>query len=173
MEENISRREIVKVVVDASTLIALCRIDKILFLKQLFGKIYIPDAVYYEVVIKGQGKKGANIVKEFVGKWIEKKKVENRMAVDLLSGNLGYGEAETIVLAKELDANLLVIDEGKAKKLALSKGLTVVGLVRILIWAKKKGLIQELKPSLDELIKAGFRLDDETYSYVLEREDEL
>lgn len=172
MEEDVSRKTVVKVVVDASTIIALCKINKLQLLNQLFGKIYISDAVYYEVVIKGQGKKGANIVKESVGRWIEKKEVENRVAVDLLSGNLGDGEAETIVLSKELDANLLVIDEEKAKKLTISKGLTVVGLVRILIWAKRKGLIQELKTLLDELVKSGFRLDDETYSYVLKMEGE-
>ncbi|MBU1599289.1 DUF3368 domain-containing protein [bacterium] len=173
MEKDISSKEIVTVVVDASTIIALCRINKLQLLKHLLGKIYIPNAVYYEVVIKGREKKGANIVKEAIGKWIERKEVENRVAVDLLSGNLGDGEAESIVLAKELGADLLVIDEEKAKKLAISKKLPVVGLVRILIWAKRKGLMKELKPSLDELVKAGFRLDDETYSYVLQMEGEL
>ena len=70
----------------------------------------------------------------------------------MLSRSLDAGEAEAIVLSEELHADFLLIDDLKGRKFATRLGLVVVGSVGILLKAKKKGIINEVKPYLEKLI---------------------
>ena len=84
-----------KVVSDASPLIALSLIEKLYLLKELWGEIIIPEAVYKEVVIQGKGKPGALLAENAIeDKWIKEKN-----SVKFLMSILDYGEAEAIVLS--------------------------------------------------------------------------
>jgi len=82
---------------------------------------------------------------------------------------LDPGEAEAIALAKELKADLLLMDERRGRRVASRLGLRFVGLLGILVEAKHKGLIKAVKPILDSLItKAGFWLGNRLYTRILE-----
>ena len=87
------------VIADSSCLIGLRKIGQLDILPQIFGKIVIPEAVYHEVVIRGEGRAGAQEVKN--ADWIENKKVQNELAVKALRIHLGFGESEVIALANE------------------------------------------------------------------------
>ncbi len=147
------------VVSNSSPLIVLAKIEKLHILKDLFGKITIPKAVWNEIVVKGKGKPGAEEVEK--AKWIEIKEVGDKLSVEVLKGEIEIGEAEAIVLAKELNADLLIMDERIPRVIAESIGLRVAGSLAILYIAKKRGLIDE---DFDEIVRElrakGVRFSD-------------
>jgi len=143
------------VIADSSCLIALSKIGELEILNALFGNILIPKAVYIEVVVQGKGRAGSEEIKN--AKWIKVENVKNKLAVKALQINLGEGESEAITLAIEKDADLIILDDFKARQTAEELSLTFVGTLAILQKAKSKGLIKNFEKVLDELRKAGFR----------------
>ena len=97
------------VVSNASPLINLARIGKLDLLHDLYGELTIPEAVWREVVVEGAGQPGADEVKGAT--WIKRHAVANRQLVHALQQELDAGEAEAIVLASEMEAELLLMDE--------------------------------------------------------------
>ena len=136
------------IVSNAGPIIALARIGELDLLKQ-FKRIYISNEVYEQVVVKGEGKPGSTEVKG--SDWFITKEVKNTLAVESLTIELEKGEAETIIMALELNADLVLIDESIARDIAKSRGLEVIGTVGILARAYEKGVIKDLKASLDDL----------------------
>ncbi|MEE8390559.1 MAG: hypothetical protein V3S14_07150 [Anaerolineae bacterium] len=96
------------VVSDASLLINLARVGHFDLLVAFYGQLVIPQAVYDEVVARGQGRDGSREVKE--ASWIEVRVPQDELAVRALAAELGKGEASAIILAQELQAALLLID---------------------------------------------------------------
>jgi len=79
-----------------------------------------------------------------------------------LREQLDPGEAEAIVLAAELDAKLLLVDERRGRRIAIDRGLEVTGLLGVLAEAKARRLIPQCKPVLDDMIRvAGFWIGDD------------
>lgn len=148
------------VVVDSSSIIGLARVGKINILKEMFGKILISQDVFKEVVITGKGRPGSEEIEGAT--WIEKKRINDVRAVKriVVQERLSYGEAATIVLSKELKADLTILDEKKARGIAQVAGINVMGTAGMLEEASKRGIIDELREVLDELRKDGFRLSD-------------
>lgn len=89
-----------------------------------------------------------------------------------LRDRLGEGESEVIVLARELSAALVILDDATARRLAETEGLRVVGLLGLLLHAKERRLIGPLRPIVDEMVAAGFFLDESTYRAILRRAGE-
>jgi len=82
---------------------------------------------------------------------------------------LDRGEAESIALAAELRADLVLLDERRARRIASRLGLRYVGLVGILIEAKRRSKLPAVKPVLDALItQAGFWVSTDLYARVVE-----
>jgi predicted nucleic acid-binding protein len=144
------------VIADSSCLIGMSKIGKLDVLRELFGEILVPEAVYHEVVIKGAGKPGADAVK--AAEWIIRLAVRDELAVKTLRVNqLGQGECEAMVLALEQQADFLILDDGNARKAALALELPVIGTVAILHKAEQKGLLADFSGTLEQLKRAGFR----------------
>jgi predicted nucleic acid-binding protein len=152
------------IVSNAGPIIALARIGKLDLLKQ-FMQIYIPNEVYEQVVVKGEGKPGSTEVKD--SDWFITKEVKNKLAVESLTIELEKGEAETIILALELNAWLVLIDESIARDIAKSRGLEVIGTVGILAEAYERGVIKDLKKSLDDLRSKRVWISEKVYNRVL------
>lgn len=155
------------VVSNSTPLIALSAIGQFSLLQSLYSNMAIPEAVYDEVVIAGAGKSGSQEVANAV--WISKHIVLNQQAVtDLLNQTkLQIGESEAIILAQELNADLLILDDNNARKEAKTRNVSVTGTVGILLLAKQQGLIAVVKSSLDALLQSGFRLSTTTYQATL------
>ncbi len=157
------------VVSNASALINLARIGKLDLLRELYGQLIIPQAVWQEVVVEGAGQPGADEVKSAT--WIKTQAAMNRQLVHALQQDLDAGEAEAIALALEIEAELLLMDERLGRETARHLGLRYIGLIGVLIEAKHKGLIRAIKPHLDALRDvAGFRVKDALYLRVLQDE---
>lgn len=156
------------IVCNSGPLIALAKIERFDLLKSLFGRIYISERVWEEVVLKGRGKPGAAETEEAIHLWIEKRDVQDKFAVEILLADLGMGEAETIVLAKELNADILLLDDWDARLKAQKAGLNVKGTVGVLIMGYDTEYIVDLKTELDNLRKRGFWLTEGVYQSILQ-----
>ncbi len=157
---------VVSVVSDSSPLVNLARIGRLDLLPGLFSHLVVPDAVWEEVVVRGEGRPGATEVG--TAAWIERRTVTGRDFVALLGEDLGAGEAEAIGLALECRARLLLMDERLGRQRAERLGIRCLGLVGILVLAKQRGLLPTVRPSLDALRDlAGFRLSAELIQRVL------
>lgn len=139
-----------KVVSNSSTLIAFARIGHLWILEKEIDELIVPETVYYDLMIKGAGKPGSRGMKE--ANWIKKEKVKARETVERLRSRLHTGESEAIVLAKEIGAKFVILDDEEARKVAEAEGLKVVGGLSLLVQAKAKsgkgqGLDQKCKTS--------------------------
>jgi predicted nucleic acid-binding protein len=148
------------VVSNTGPLIALASIGQFDLLRRLFGKILFPPAVRAEVQDE------TSVAALTAADWIVVQPAQDLLAVQLLREELDAGESEAIILARELDAELVLIDERAARRKARGIGLQTVGTLGVLLMAKDKGLVAGLKPLLDDLRRAGFRMSDDLYRQV-------
>lgn len=156
-----------KAVANSSILIALSTIGQIELLYHRFPEgILIPQAVWREVVETGKGQPGAAEVASV--SWIAVCQVKDENLVSLLRMELDEGEAEAIALCCEQQAAAVLLDEKDARRVARRLGLTVLGTVGILIWAKRARLVASLREQLDALQAQGkFRLSGSVYEEAL------
>jgi predicted nucleic acid-binding protein len=140
------------VISDTTPILSLIKIDRLKILEELYKKIIIPKAVYDELIINIDYQDEIDIIKRCT--FIQIENVEENLSVVLLQRELKLdrGESEAIVLAKNINADLIIIDERKARRIAKDVGLKVTGTLGILVEAKQQGLIKELKSLLDELM---------------------
>jgi len=138
------------VVSDASPLISMARIGKLDLLHQLYGDVFIPEAVWHEVVVNGAGEPGADEVKAVT--WIKIQSVTNTALVHALRQELDAGEAEAIVLTMEMQAELLLMDERVGREVARHLGLRYTGLIGVLVEAKHRGVLSAVKLHLDAYV---------------------
>ena len=110
--------------------------------------------MYDDVVVKGAKKPGAKDVAE--AKWIHAQAVRDEKQVEYLSSILHRGEAEAIALAEEVEADLIILDDDHARRIANSRGLNLTGTLTILLRAKQKGLISHLDTLFTQLKSVGF-----------------
>ncbi|MHB8973519.1 MAG: DUF3368 domain-containing protein [Pirellulaceae bacterium] len=154
------------IVSNASPLINLARIGQFGLLRDVYGEIIIPEAVWNEIVGEGAGQPGAVELEH--AEWITMQAVSNHLLVQSLRQDLDAGEAEAIVLAVEVNADLLLMDERLGRQVARHLGMSVSGLIGLCIEAKHKGIIVAIKPLLDALRdQAGFRIRPSLYEQVL------
>jgi uncharacterized protein len=133
-----------KVVANASPLTYLSVLNRFHLLKDLFGEVYLPEAVYREV--EGAGQPGAAEIQTAVTQgWLQQIAVRDRIAVDALLDELHLGEAEAIVLARELSVGRVLLDDQAARSRARLMSLTVTGTIGILLlWVNDQILNGEL-----------------------------
>ncbi len=156
--------KVFRVVVDSSCLIGLAQINLFKLLKELFLEVYIPDAVYNEVVIKGKGEMGSEDTESAVKDgWILKRTINDEVAVNALTTILGKGEAEAIILYKELELDCALIDERTARSMADLMNINTMGVLGIIDSAIKKGFSVDKKKVIDRLKDSGFRISDKLY----------
>jgi hypothetical protein len=129
------------VVSDTSPLTALLTIGEVDLLFRLFGEVIVPEEVRNELE-RSHSSLPARIRVEAVKLPAE---------VARLSQIVDRGEAEAIELAKELHADRLLIDERKGRQLAQQEGIPVIGLVGIVLLAKRQGLIPSARRFIERL----------------------
>lgn len=103
----------------------MATIDRLALLEALFEEIAIPQAVYDQVVAHGSGEPGSAEIS--AATWIRIYQARDVLAVDLLQESLGAGESEAIVLAQELHARYVLMDDALARRKAEHIGLRLTG----------------------------------------------
>jgi predicted nucleic acid-binding protein len=154
------------VVSDTSPLTSLATISHFDLLRELFGQIHIAQGVWAELNQGGLRHPGSREVEN--ASWVTRHDVEDRTLVTILRRDLDRGEAETLALAIELKADLVLLDEQEGRHAASRLGLHPLGVLGILLQAKRLQKIEEIRSRLDALRRqAGFFLGDRLYREVL------
>lgn len=150
------------VVADSSALVALSICDCLPLLDALFGQVTVPQAVYDEVCIANKSE-SQTLNSYLAGKVIN---AQPAMTIEKSIG-LGKGELAAIILYKQLAADLLLVDDVRAKKVAYLNNLEVMGSLGVLLLAKKQGLIISIQPLLDRLRNSDIFVSDQLLDQVL------
>jgi len=160
------------VVSDTSALANLAIIDHLWLLESIYQTVIIPDVVARELAAASNPLIPAILQ---VG-WIQPQPLTNSELANQLQQERGLdaGEANAIALALELQADDLLIDERLGRQEALRLGLSIIGILGILLVAKQRSLIPQVQPVMDTLIsQAGFRVSPQLYQRVLALAEEL
>jgi len=160
------------VISNASPIINLAIIGRLGLLEKFWEKIYVPEAVWKEVVIDGEDKKEVAEIKN--ADWIIVEKVKDQNLTLLLMQNLDKGEAEAIALAIEMNADIILLDETDAREAADIYKIEKTGVLGILLLAKLKNEIPNLKQEIENLKeKANFWLKESLIQDVLKDAGEV
>jgi predicted nucleic acid-binding protein len=140
-------------VADSVCLIALDGVGRLDILKNSFSKIYAPTKVISEF-----GKNPS---------WIEQKEILDRALFAVLATRIDPGEAEAIVLASELSASMVILDDKQARRLAGAMEVPVIGTLGVLLRAKTRGILPEVSPIIDRLRENGLYVTEELIRKVI------
>jgi len=146
----------VTVVADASPLIILAKLGCFDFLHRLSPRLTISAEVHHEVVVSGVGLPGASEVAK--AEWIEVKKLQNQKGLFAAQAKfaLGVGELSTILLAKEIHADVVLLDDFNARKLARTEGLQIRGTVGLLEAFYLQGYLADLGDAFRQLLQHSY-----------------
>ena len=153
------------VVSDTSPICYLVLIEAIDLLPQLYGQVIIPQAVCSELAASG----APPILQEWINNppaWLIVRSLE--VVDDESLTSLDFGERHAISLAEKLKADLIILDEREARKVAASKNLKVIGLLGVLYQAALGDLI-DLAESIERLRKTNFRASSSLLDLLLTR----
>lgn len=160
-----------KVVCNSSPLIHLARIGRLELLRDFFEEVLIPEGVYDECVIGGNGREDADKIRS--ASWIMIDRIDNVELKKAINVFLDKGESEAIALALQVKADLIILDDYDAREFARIYDLKITGTIGILIKAKHDGFIPSLKDVLEDLKDTGFWINKILYSNILREVGEI
>jgi len=134
------------VVSDTTPLISLLKLDLLDILQKMYSEVALPEAVYDELVTNAAFQKEAQAIRDCA--FLRKEAVRNCFAVRVLEAEmlLDRGESEALVLAEDLQADLLLVDERRARTIAKQLGIPIAGTLGVLLEAKRRGLCAVAAP---------------------------
>ncbi len=158
---------------DTSPLLGLAAIGQLELLQDQFGAVFIPPAVLDELKVE-TGFRGTDSLKQALASgWLKVHEIENKALAQALSLELDKGETEAITLAMDLGIEIIVMDERIGREHARIMGLKTVGVIGILLAAKKRGKIGSLKDAMHALREEiGFFISEDLYERVLDQANE-
>ncbi|MBP9888304.1 MAG: DUF3368 domain-containing protein [Leptospiraceae bacterium] len=159
------------IISNTTPLINFSSIERLDILHKLFGEIMIPPAVNTELLEKVKVFPKLQLALDNPNITVLKLKDEKISA--FLNIDLHLGESESIALALENQAQLLLLDEIEGRRIAEYHKVKFIGTVGCLTLAKQKKIIAEVKLVLDEIIEKGnFWLSEKLYLEVLKTNNE-
>jgi len=147
------------VVSDTTPLVGLASIGRLDILRELFDEVYIPQAVHDEATSARKDIEAAI--------WMHVVQVRDRLAVNILLDEMDLGEVETIILAGEMNADWVLMDEKKGRRKLSQLNIPKIGTIGVLLKARQLGLIQNLKHEIENLQKMGFSISQMVVDDVL------
>ena len=159
------------IVSNTGPLIALDACNQLDLLRSLYARVVVPAEVEQELAQGGATALPAGLTAQH-RTWIEVLPLQQPPSPALLT-RLDAGEAAVIALALELGAPIVLIDERKGLKIAREQGLQALGSVRILLLAKKRGLLAEVKPQLHEMHARGIFLSARLITWAITQAGEI
>ena len=155
-------------VADASALIALAACDSLALLDLLFGSLLVPDVVYREVTL-GERPQAQRLRRYLQGK-VRAVDMQGFVYLDAFAD---AGETQAMLLYKEMDADFLLIDDKRGRKVAQINHIKTIGSLGVLLQAKRKGLIQAIAPLLVQISASPVFVSEQLIQTVLELAGEV
>lgn len=153
------------VVSDTTPIISLMKAGQLELLRQLFGVVYIPEAVYRELTDNEAFSEEVRMVQECEFLYVQK--VDNGKSVTILQNFTGLdaGESEAIILADEMNSDVLLMDEHKGWQVAKKLGITITGTIGILTQAFDEGMLtkEDVERCIERLQESGIRISEKLY----------
>lgn len=146
-------------VCDTTLLLYLHRLNHIQLLLDLFGIVYVPEPVSVELDMGRLMRRDTIDPREW--DWMTMVPVAVRDMAALPPNRLGSGERAVIAYAQHISDCWVGLDDRQARALAGELGLDVVGIIGVLLRAKKADLISTVRPLLDGLQEEGFRMGED------------
>jgi uncharacterized protein len=163
-----------RAVSDTSPLFNLAAIDQLHLLRQTFDEILVPDAVVQELEPVREHPAVRAIHQAISDHWIVVRTVRDRDRVQTLEQDLGRGEAEAIALALELGHRRILIDEREGSRKAEQSGLEPLGVLGVLLRAKREGHLVSVKEMMIALRdEVGFYIHRDLFLKVLQLAEEV
>ena len=161
------------VVSNTSPILNLAIIGELSLLREQFGEVLIPRAVLEELRVE-ENLPGSKGVRDAIkAGWIRIEAVKQDPLVTAMQRDLDKGEAEAIALAIQVNAEWVLMDERDGKKAARSMKLKVIGVLGILLKARRGGRLRSLKQAMDRLReKAGFYVREDLSSAIIREGEE-
>jgi uncharacterized protein len=162
------------VISNTSPLLNLAIVEHLFLLRQQFGQIYIPSAVFTELKIN-ENLPGSPALQAAINEgWLISRTVTNTGLVSLLRRDLHQGESEAIVLAVELTGEKILLDEKEARQAARALGLSVTGVLGIILRVYHEGTIPSVQSVIQRLQQdANFRIAPGLLAEILDKSGEI
>lgn len=158
------------VVSDTTPVISLMKARQLELLRQLFGVVYIPEAVYRELTDNEAFPEEVRMVQEC--EFLYMQKVDNGKSVAILQNFTGLdaGESEAIILADEMNSDVLLMDERKGRQVAKKLGIRITGTIGILTQAFDEGILtkEDVERCIERLKESGIRISEKLYQRLRE-----
>ncbi|MGI4735996.1 MAG: DUF3368 domain-containing protein [Janthinobacterium lividum] len=148
------------IISDASCFIVLSNIGELTLLQQVYGGIITTPEIAAEYG-------------EPLPTWVTVLSVQDKQKQLLLTMQLDLGESSAIALALETPGSTVILDDYKARKVAIRLGLTLTGTIGVLVKAKLRGIIPTIKPLLAKIKLTNFRLSAELEAEALRAAGEV
>lgn len=148
------------VITDTSCLILFQKINELEILKKVYQKLYTTQEVSDEYGLE-------------LPKWIVIQDVQDKKYQKILELQIDKGEASAIALAIEIESNLILLDDLKARKLAKKLDLKLTGSLGVISKAKQNGFIKGVKPLIEKIQKTNFRISKKIVDELLRINNEL
>ena len=147
------------IISDTSCFIILHKIGELELLQKLYGLIITTVEI-------------ADEFGEPLPDWVEVVSVKEKDKQRLLEMQIDKGESSAIALAMEYSDCLLILDDIKARKIAVQLGFSITGTLGIIIKAKLMGYISSVMPILAKIKETDFRLSPEIELLVIKEANE-
>ena len=157
------------VVADTTPIITLIKLQRLDLLEKLFDTVFLPHAVFEELISNSKYLTEAQMVIECP--FLKRIEVSDRQSIKILREVVGLdaGESEAIALAEEKSADLLIIDERKGRRVAKQMELKIIGTIGILIQAFDCKILSktEILSCIEELKYSNIRISDSLFELLL------
>ncbi len=149
-------------IADSSALIALASCNSLSLLDSLFHEVSITKEVYDEIAVKGKQ------FSEELKSYLQNKIVQVDLDEFIISDDsLDLGELSAMLLYKKVKADILLVDDKKGRKIAKLNEIKIIGSLGVIILAKSKNLISEIKPLIIQMKKSEIHLAEDIVDYAL------
>jgi len=157
-----------RAVSNTSPIPGLAYIGRLSLLRSLFTDIWIPPAVWQELKAHPDASALTEIENAVRDNWILLGAPSRSHLLSTLSYRLDLAESEAIALATEINADVVLLDEREGRRIAAQAGLSVTGVLGLLLRAKLNGEISALKPEIQLLrTRANFFIAQQLESEIL------
>lgn len=154
------------VIADAGPIFSLAIVNKLELLTKIFADVRIPKAVWDEISFDKRTDFFPSI------EYFFENRVTKINSFNELTFLMDLGESESLILYQELKADFLLIDDKKARQIAESLNANCIGTLGVLAKAKEDGLIGNLKPIFETLIKNGRYYSIDLLNIILKKYNE-